>query len=262
MTVKQNEPAHDEKAFLESVVKTYVASETSQDRELRELMVRTFSPYVIPGRGIELGCSDGFMTERLARLVSTLDVLDGSETFIDTAKKRKIPNAAFHHTLFEDWKADQRVENIFCTHVLEHLSEVRPTLEMVRETLQPNGRFFVVVPNAFALSRQLAYHMGLLEDLKELTENDRKHGHRRVYDRVSLNRELVAAGFEIVAQGGIQLKLLADFQMTRLIDDGTLQRSQLDGLYKLGFQYPDLCGAVFAICQVSTEDSTTCSDEA
>jgi hypothetical protein len=104
--------------------------------------------------------------------------------------------------------------------------------------------------------------MGLLEDLKELTENDRKHGHRRVYDRVSLNRELVAAGFEIVAQGGIQLKLLADFQMTRLIDDGTLQRSQLDGLYKLGFQYPDLCGAVFAICQVSTEDSTTCSDEA
>jgi hypothetical protein len=111
--------------------------------------------------------------------------------------------------------------------------------------------FFVVVPNANALSRQLALHMGLLKDLKNLTENDVNHGHRRVYDRVSLNRDLTEAGFVSISQGGILLKPLADFQMDKLIDSGILQEPQLDGLYRLGFEYPDLCGYLFSACKLS-----------
>ena len=93
--------------------------------------------------------------------------------------------------------------------------------------------------------------MGLLQGLKELTANDHNHGHRRVYDRVDLNRDIAAAGFENLSQGGIMLKILADFQMDKLIDDGMLKEPQLDGLYRLGLEYPDLCGSLFSVCRIT-----------
>jgi hypothetical protein len=91
--------------------------------------------------------------------------------------------------------------------------------------------------------------MGLVSDLKALTQNDLVNGHRRVYDRVYLNRGLRTAGFSTIAEGGLMLKILADFQLDKLIDDGMLQDSHIDGLYRLGLEYPDLCGALFSICR-------------
>jgi hypothetical protein len=46
------------------------------------------------------------------------------------------------------------------------------------------------------------------------------------------------------------LKLLADFQMDQLIDQGMLKDQHLDGLYALGLEYPDLCGSLFSVCKL------------
>ena len=107
-----------------------------------------------------------------------------------------------------------------------------------------------------ALSRQLAYHMGIIPDLRALTENDLSHGHRRVYDRVSLNRDLENGGFVTIAQGGIMLKLLADFQMDQLFELDVLGEPQIDGLYSLGLEYPDLCGSIYSVCRVDRQKDT------
>ena len=89
--------------------------------------------------------------------------------------------------------------------------------------------------------------MGLISNLYDLTPNDLRGGHRRVYDQVTLRRELELAGFEFVVQGGIFFKPFADFQMDTLIDTGILGEQQLQGLYNLGNQYPDMCADVYAI---------------
>ena len=236
--------------FLEKASQTYVTSESSsQDRLIRSLVVRTFAPFLRGGQGLELGCSDGFMTQLLSRHFENLDVVDGSERFLNHARSRNIANARFFHALFEQFISCTAYDAVFACFVLEHVADVQSVLKTARTALKSSGLLFVAVPNARSLSRQLARHMGLLNDLKDLTENDLKHGHRRVYDRVTLNRDLEQAGFRIVSQGGILLKLLADFQMDKLIDLGILAEPQLDGLYKLGLEHPDLCGSLFAIAQ-------------
>jgi 2-polyprenyl-3-methyl-5-hydroxy-6-metoxy-1,4-benzoquinol methylase len=238
----------NEREFLEKASRTYVTSESSsQDRLIRSLVVRTFAPFLRGGHGLELGCSDGFMTQLLAQHVDNLDVVDGCERFLARARSRKIPNARFFHALFEEFTSETSYDAVVACFVLEHVADVQSVLRAARACLKPSGLLLVAVPNARALSRQLARHMGLLSDLKELTENDLKHGHRRVYDRVTLNRDLEQAGFQIVTQGGILLKLLADFQMDKLIDLGILGEAQLDGLYKLGLEHPDWCGSLFAV---------------
>ena len=92
--------------------------------------------------------------------------------------------------------------------------------------------------------------MGLLKKLKELTPNDINHGHRRVFDRQSLDKLISSAGFENVDQGGIFLKILADFQLDKLFDSNFFDEKIIDGLYKLGREYPDLCGSLYSICKI------------
>ncbi|HEY6160489.1 MAG TPA: class I SAM-dependent methyltransferase, partial [Bacteroidia bacterium] len=225
-------------------------SNDPQTRVMREFAFRIIRPYLSKEfSGLELGCSDGYFSEMLAAELKDLDVVDGSLSFVEEARKRGIPNANYFHSLFEEYNPGRQYDCIFASYIMEHVMEPKLILEMVLRVLKPGGIFYVVVPNARALSRQLAMHMGLYKDLKQLTENDLKYGHRRVYDRVTLNREVESAGFTTISQGGIMLKILADFQMDKLISTGILQEPQLNGLLKLGYEYPDLCGSLFSICK-------------
>lgn len=239
----------EEKAFLDKVYNTYTVDHSSQTRVMRELVVRTITPYVRGGTGLELGCSDGYMTELLAARLDRLDVVDGSRHFLDEARKRNVPNVQYIYSLFEEFKPEARYDYVFASFILEHVLDPHAVLEVARNVLKPGGLLFVTVPNARALSRQLALHMGLIKDLKALTENDLVNGHRRVYDRVYLTRDLSAAGFDTVAEGGLMLKILADFQLDKLFDQGFLQAKHVDGLYRLGLEYPDLCGALYSVCR-------------
>lgn len=240
---------HNEMDFLESVIETYVTSESPQDRLIKTLAVRTFKPHMrANGKALEFGCCDGFMSALIAPLCDTLTVVDGSESFIEIAKRRTPGNVEFVHTLFEDYAPGKKFDYIFATYVLEHVNDAVGFLALAASLLNEHGLLFVVVPNARALSRQLARHMGLLESLYALTPNDINHGHRRVYDRVALTRDIEAAGLLPISQGGLLLKLLADFQMDQLIEADILGEQQQEGLYRMGLEYPDLAGSLFSVC--------------
>ena len=241
---------HDEKAFLESVANTYVTSDSPQDRIIKTLAIRTFKPFINKHKhALEFGCLDGFMTSLIAPLCASLSVVDGSETFIDMARKQVPSNVEFVHSLFEDFKPDRKFDYIFSTYGLEHVQDEIGFLQHACSLLNEEGLLFVVVPNARAMSRQIARHMGLIDDLFALTQNDINHGHRRVYDRTTLNRDIEAAGLLQVGQGGLMLKLLADFQMDKMIDTKIITEQQVDGLYKMGLEYPDFAGSLFSICR-------------
>lgn len=241
---------HDEKAFLESVIHTYVTSESPQDRLIKSLAIRTFKPFIrSDGSGLEFGCCDGYMTSLIAPLCDNLTVVDGSETFINMARKRVPKDVKFEHALFEEFDPGKKFDYIFATYVLEHVSDAIGFLKHARSLLSEHGLLFIVVPNARAMSRQIARHMGLIDDLFALTQNDINHGHRRVYDRTSFNKDIGDAGLQQVSQGGLLLKLLADFQMDKMIETGVIADPQIEGLYKMGLEYPDFAGSLFSVCK-------------
>lgn len=242
-----NKPTNETK-FLEEIAKTYKTDNSNQDEVIRKLAIHTFKPYISPkGKSLELGCDNGFMTSLIHLITPNLTVVDGSKYFIELAKKRT-KNIRFIHSLFEDFLSDEKYDYIFATYVLEHVNDSIQFLNIARNLLSDNGLLFVVVPNARALSRQLARHMGLIDDLYALTQNDINHGHRRVYDRILLNKDIEKAGLTQISQGGLLLKPFADFQMNQLIDSGIIGEAQQEGLYKLGLEYPDLAGSLFSIC--------------
>jgi 2-polyprenyl-3-methyl-5-hydroxy-6-metoxy-1,4-benzoquinol methylase len=239
----------EQQALLDKVSASYRRS-SRQDDLLRQYFVKAIEPWIpVAGCGLEIGCSDGQMTQMLAERLRHLTVVEASERFVGEVQLRQIGNAVVHHCMFENFVPTNSYDCIFATWVLTHMIDVQAVLKHVKGMLSDNGLLFVSVPNVRVLSRQLACHMGLLDELYGLTPNDLAHGHLRAYDRQRLNSELDKAGFEVVTQGGLMMKFLADFQMDQLYESEILTAAHADGLYSLGKEYPDLTAAIYSVCK-------------
>ena len=133
--------------------------------------------------------------------------------------------------------------------MLEHLDDPITVLKRIRtEWLAEGGHFFVACPNANAPSRQIAVRMGLISHNSAVTPAESEHGHRCTYSLDTLERDAVAAGFNVVHRSGIFFKALANFQWDKLLQTDIVSPEYLDGCYKLGQVYPDLCSSIFLVC--------------
>jgi 2-polyprenyl-3-methyl-5-hydroxy-6-metoxy-1,4-benzoquinol methylase len=237
--------------FVEGLFKDYITSDNSPFlRYQRNVDIEKALEFMKPdGVAMELGCEVGYMSSLISPNVKTLDIIEGSASFIQEASKRNLSNATFHNMLFEQVDKENHYDYIFASHVLEHLQDPHETLKIMYKALKPGGRIFIFVPNATAASRQLAVKMGLYKNIYEMTPNDVRGGHRRVYDIPSISDEVKNAGFDLAAVEGLFFKPFADFQIDDLIKQEFLTKLHLDSLIELGKDYPELCGYIFVCGQ-------------
>ena len=237
--MKKNFDAVEEKNFLNNLVVDY--KDKSPYSEIKkDIIISLIDPYLsgdLESSGLQLGCANGYETEQLSQKLHSLVVLDGASDFVEKLSLSNThPNVTFILSLFEEFSYStygKKFDYIFCNYILEHVYDTAVILSNLKSLLKPGGLLFIVVPNSLALSRQLALQMGLIKDLEELTENDHKHGHRRVYNKDSIIKDVTDAGFVVKSVKGLIFKILADFQLNQLLTSGFLTRSHIEGLQNL-----------------------------
>lgn len=215
-------------------------------------MIKSFAPFFNKGSLLELGSFKGNFTKRLLPYFDDITCVEASDAAIMEAKDRLGPGnqVKFINSLFENTKLPKRFDNIVLTHVLEHIDDPLLVLRRINnEWLTENGRLFLACPNANAPSRQIAVKMGLISHNSDVTPAEEKHGHRRTYTLDTLERDAVAAGMKVVYRSGIFFKALANFQWDQLLQTEIISSEYLDGCYKLGQHYPDLCSSIFLMCE-------------
>jgi 2-polyprenyl-3-methyl-5-hydroxy-6-metoxy-1,4-benzoquinol methylase len=166
------------------------------------------------GSALELGCGKGLWTKVLSERYDELDVVDISPELIEIALKRC--NKSCHVTPYvmpiehflKNVGQKNKYQHIYMTFILEHLEFPVETLKTVGQLLSKEGSLFIAVPNANSVHRVIAYRAGIIGAVDELSENDRTVGHRRVYARDLLVKQVTQAGFEVVDEGGIGFKPL------------------------------------------------------
>jgi 2-polyprenyl-3-methyl-5-hydroxy-6-metoxy-1,4-benzoquinol methylase len=213
-------------------------------------MIKAFEPFFIKGSLLELGSFKGDFTKRFLKYFDDVTCVEASEIAIEEAKRRLGDKVKFVASRFETVMLHKRYDNIIMTHVLEHLDDPVLVLERINsEWLAQDGRLFLVCPNANAPSRQIAVKMGLISQNDAVTSAESEHGHRRTYSLDTLERDAVQAGLEVVYRTGIFFKALANFQWDRLLQTDIISKEYLQGCYKLGQQYPELCSSIFLLCK-------------
>lgn len=220
---------------------------------LHPYMIKSFEPFFNKGSLLELGSYKGDFTKRLLPWFDDVTCVEASDVAIEEAKARLGGSVKYVNSLFETAVLPQRYDNIVMTHVLEHLDDPVQVLRRVNdEWLTDTGRFFLVCPNANAPSRQIAVKMGLITHNAAVTPAEAEHGHRCTYSLDTLERDAVAAGLKVVHRSGIFFKALANFQWDRLLQTDIISKEYLEGCYKLGQNYPDLCASIFLVCERGT----------
>lgn len=215
-------------------------------------MIRSFEPFFRKGSLLELGSFKGDFTQRLLEYFEDITCVEASDVAIEEAKQKLRNRVNFVNSVFETVELPKRYDNIILTHVLEHLDDPILVLRRInKEWLAKNGMLFLVCPNANAPSRQIAVKMGLISHNDAVTSAEAEHGHRCTYSLDTLERDAVVAGLNVIHRSGIFFKALANFQWDRLLQTDIISKEYLDGCYKIGQIYPDLCSSIFLLCESS-----------
>ncbi|HEX3720176.1 MAG TPA: class I SAM-dependent methyltransferase [Verrucomicrobiae bacterium] len=212
-----------------------------------EYSFRIFARHIRGESILELGPAEGIMTNLLASLARKFTIVDGSARFCDDLRKR-FPNATVVHSLFEDYRTEERFDNIVLGHVLEHVADPVEILRMVKSLLKPGGRVLAAVPNARSLHRQAAVVMGLLPFEEGMNEADMHHGHRRVFTPETFRHAFLQAGLRIEIFGGYWLKPVSSRQI-----EETWTPEMLEAFMQLGERYPDIAGEIYVIARLPPE---------
>jgi SAM-dependent methyltransferase len=217
---------------------------------MHRYMIQSFESLFRKGSLLELGSFKGDFTRRFLPYFDDITCVEASSLALEEARGKLGDRVHFVNSLFEEAVLPKRYDNIVMTHVLEHVDDPIRVLKRINdEWLAENGRFFLVCPNANAPSRQIAVKMGLISHHSAVTPAEAEHGHRCTYSLDTLERDATTAGLKVVARSGIFFKALANFQWDRLLQTDIISPEYLDGCYKLGHCYPDLCASIFLLCE-------------
>lgn len=217
---------------------------------MHPFMLRSFEPFLRPGKLLELGSFKGDFTRRLLQRFDDVTCVEASGVALAEAQRRFGDKVRFVHSPFETATLPTRYDNVVLTHVLEHLDDPVLVLRRINdEWLAEGGRFLLVCPNANAASRQIAVKMGLITHNAAVTPAEAAHGHRCTYSLDTLERDAVQAGLRVVHRSGVFFKALANFQWDRVLQTDIVSKEYLEGCYQLGQLYPDLCSSIFLVCE-------------
>ena len=228
---------------LERIARIYDAS-ADYDGVLTGYAWRLIEPRLAGReRVLELGCSNGVMTELLAGVVPDLWVVDGSPTYLGEVRSRLGDDGIrYELSLFEDFEPGVEFDAIVMCRALEHLPDPRGTLARIGRWLAPAGELHVMVPNALSLHRLIGVALGQLPRPDALNERDLRVGHLRVYDPDALRAELEGAGLRVVEEAGNSLKFLPNHEMAAFPAEYSA------ALYEVGRCLPRHCAELYVRC--------------
>jgi 2-polyprenyl-3-methyl-5-hydroxy-6-metoxy-1,4-benzoquinol methylase len=214
-----------------------------------EYSFRVFSRHLRGESILELGPAEGIMTALLVSRGGRLTMVEGAATFCEDLRRR-FPQAEVVHSLFEDYRPQEKFDNIILGHILEHVEDPAGILRLARTWLKPEGRVLSAVPNSRSLHRQAAVVMGLLPFEEAMNEADLHHGHRRVFNPETFRHVFLQAGLNIDLYGGYWLKPGSNRQIEQ-----TWTPEMLEAFMRLGERYPDIAAELYIIASLPKSTS-------
>lgn len=214
--------------------------DTDFDARYTMATVRRIAESVTPGdRVLELGCATGLMTAHLADLGARVTGVDRSGAYLDRARVRVGERAAFVEAGlaepgWEDLTGDG-FDHVLLCNLVHELPDPADVLTRAARLLGPHGLVHLSLQNPDSIHRLVAAEMGLIDDVREVSERGERFGTLGLWGMDDLARLAREASLGIVAWEGVMLKPLPNAMMAGLPPD------VLDGFERAARHLPAHC---------------------
>ncbi len=227
--------------------------EAEMVRYRRKLVLNRLAHHA-PRSVVELGCGTDLQAEGYLREGGSWTdwiVVEPSQTFADHARASSLPNLQVVQGFFEEVtnQLPDGADFMLCSGLLHEVPDSDDLISSMRQKMGPSTALHINVPNAQSMHRQLAKAMGLIDNLKEISQRNAKLQQPRVYDLPDLVTQLEGHGLTITTTGGYLVKPFTHKQMEPLVSE--LGREVMDGLFELGKRLPTLASEIYVEAKVS-----------
>ena len=236
---------NDETQRLEAINSFYAhgdyMDELSTDRQIE--LIQQYPRFGNPWNtkiALEVGCGNGYSTEKLCKIFPDYEVIEASRQNIKLLKQR-VSGLVIHHTLLEDFVPKHQYDYIFFLNIIEHVLDPIACLKILAGLIKDGGLIFISSPNCMSLNRRAGMRMGTLDSYETLAPKDHLVGHRRLYTVELLRDHCEQAGLKVMGMKGIYLKPLSEKQMVELGDE------VIKAFHGLGEEIPEYCATIMAV---------------
>ena len=122
---------------------------------------------------------------------------------------------------------------IICTGLLHEINNPKEFLRDIYDTAGKNSIVHINVPNIFSFHRLLGLKAGIIKDLNEKSEFQKRFQQNKFFSIVQLKTLVHSLGFKIIDSGFITFKPFTHFQMQELIDKNILSIEVVDSLSEM-----------------------------
>jgi len=103
----------------------------------------------IGATALDVGCGDGYWSKRIQQIGYNVSSIDQERTYPNIDSSQRYENmvpADLNRSL--PYK-DNSFDLVWCTEVIEHLSNYKQTIHEIERILKPNGIYIITTPNSF-----------------------------------------------------------------------------------------------------------------
>lgn len=230
--------------LLDHIAKVF-SEDTGFEKTLMKYKILEIGKFCKGKTMLDIGCGVGALTKALSSRFEKTVGIDGSKIKIQKAiKNNSASNTEYVYTLFEEYRPSLKFDFMVSANVLEHVENPQSFLKKIKKWLKPGGRIVMTVPNALGLHKRIGKAMGIIDNLFQLTEEDIKKGHKRIYDSKTLKEEFLSSHYHIEFLGGIFLKPVSHKQME------TWDMKIVDALYEVGKELPEYCSSLIIVVTI------------
>ena len=134
---------------------------------------------------------------------------------------------------------------IIFSSVLHEVPNKEEIMSAISELCNERTTVHINVPNVRSLHNLIGYEMGLLNDLFEFSETDKRYERHNKFDLNSLKEFVKHYNFKVIDSGSYFLKPFTNKQMESMILQNIIDEEVLLGLKKVGKYFPENGSEIF-----------------
>jgi SAM-dependent methyltransferase len=158
------------------------------------------------------------------------------------------PGVRVIQAFFEDVApqlSDARPDFVAVSSLLHEVEDPRRLLRSIRTACAADTVVHINVPNVRSFHRLLALEMGLIANLFEESDLERRFQRQTRFDMYALVRMVEAEGFTVRDSGSYFVKPFTHAQMQAMLDGGIIDERVIRGLTGMTAHLPEMGSEIF-----------------
>jgi len=172
-------------------------------------------------------------------------LIEPSEEFIENAKN--LAKTRDNITIIQDYFENvyqglkaSKIDFIIASSLLHEVPDPRYFLQSIKNLCNPDTIVHINVPNVYSFHRLLAKEMGIIKDIFDMSETERKFQRSTRFDKKTFLDCMESSGFSILSFGTYFIKPFNNSQMECLLTADVSDLEIIEGLNGMIKYFPEM----------------------